>query len=60
MTLIYKVTFDSYSVELYLFETLDPENLPNKERIIALASLEPELRKVTLRVTDFDIPGHAW
>ena len=57
----YKVTLDSYSVELYLFETLDPENLPNKERIIALASLEPELGKVTLRVTWlFDIQGHAW
>ena len=51
VTLIYKVTLDSYSVELYLFETLDPENLPNKERIIALASLEPELGKIMLRVT---------
>ena len=51
VTLIYKVTLDSYSVELYLFETLDPENLLNKERIIALASLEPELGRVTLRVT---------
>ena len=53
VTLIYKVTLNSYSVELYLFETLDPENLPNKKRIIALASLEPELGKVTLRVTWF-------
>ena len=51
MILIYKVTRDSYSVELYLFETLDPENLPNKKRIIVLASLERELGKVTLRIT---------
>ena len=43
VTSTYKVTLDSYSVELYLFDIRDPKNLQNKERIIALASLEPEL-----------------
>ena len=47
----YKVTLDSYSVELHFFDILDPKNLQNKERIIALALLEPELKKVTIRVT---------
>ena len=51
MTLTYKVTIDSYSVDLYLVDIRDPKNLRNKKKIIALASLEPELRKVTLRVT---------
>ena len=51
VTLIYKVTLDSYSVEIYLFDIRDSKNLQNKKRIIALASLEPEIRKVTLRVT---------
>ena len=46
----YKVTLDSYSVELYLFDIHDPKNLQNKKNIIALASLEPEIRKVTFRV----------
>ena len=41
-----KVTLDSYSVELYLFEILDSKNLLAKQKkIIALASLEPELGK---------------
>ena len=47
----YKITLDSYSVDLYLFDIRDPKNLRNKEKIIALASLVPELEKVTLRVT---------
>jgi hypothetical protein len=51
VTLTYKVTLDSYSVDLYLFDIRDPKNLRNKKKIIALASLEPELGKVTLRVT---------
>ena len=51
VTLSYKVTLDSYSVDLYLFDIRDPLNLRNKKKIIALASLEPELGKVTLRVT---------
>ena len=51
VTLSYKVTLDSYSVDLYLFDIHDPKNLQNKKKIIALASLEPELGKVTLRVT---------
>ena len=51
MTLTYKVTLDSYSVELYLIDIRDPKNLQNKKKIIALASLEPEIRKVTFRVT---------
>ena len=51
LTLIYKVTLDSYSVELYFFEILHPKNLPNKRKIIAFASLEHEIRKVTLMVT---------
>ena len=29
--MIYKVTLDSYSVELYLFEILDPKNLQIKK-----------------------------
>ena len=51
VTLSYKVTLDSYNVDLYLFDIRDPKNLQNKKKIIALASLEPELGKVTLRVT---------
>ena len=51
LTLTFKVTLDSYSVDLYLFDIRDPENLRNKKKIIALASLVPELVKVTLRVT---------
>ena len=47
----YKVTIDSYSVELYLVDILDPKNLQHEKKIIALASLEQEIRKVTLRVT---------
>ena len=51
VTLTYKIMLDSYSVDLYLFDIRDPKNLRNKKKIIALASLVPELRKVTLRVT---------
>ena len=51
VTLSYTVTLDSYSLDLYLFDIRDPKNLRNKKKIIALASLEPELGKVTLRVT---------
>ena len=32
MTLTYKVTLDSYSVDLYLFDIRDPKNLQNKKR----------------------------
>ena len=32
MTLIYKVTLDSYSVELYLFDIRDPKNLQNNKK----------------------------
>ena len=46
VTLSYKVTLDGYSVDLYLFDIRDPKNLRNKKKIIALASLEPELGKV--------------
>ena len=51
VTLSYKVTLDSYSVDSYLFDIRDPRNLRNKKKIIALTSLEPELGKVTLMVT---------
>ena len=44
MTLTYKVTRDSWYVELYIFEIPDPKNLQNKKKIIALASLEQEIR----------------
>ena len=47
----YKVTRDSCCVELYIFDIPDPKNLQNKKKIIALASLEQEIRKVTLMVT---------
>ena len=47
----YKVTLDSDSLDLYLFGIRDPKNLRYKKKIIALASLEPEIGKVTLRVT---------
>ena len=50
VTLTYKVTLDSYSVELYLFDNCDSKNMQNKKKIIALASLETEIRKVTFRV----------
>ena len=32
VTLTYRVTLDSYSVELYIFDILDPKNLQNKKR----------------------------
>ena len=32
MTLTYKVTLDSYSVELYLFDICDPKNMQNKKK----------------------------
>ena len=51
VTLTNKVTLDSYSVDLYLFDIRDPKNLRNKKKIIDLASLVPELGEVTLRVT---------
>ena len=47
----YKVTLDSYSVDLNLFDIRDPEKPAKQKKIIALASLEPELGKVTLRTT---------
>ena len=51
MTVAYKVTLEGYSVVVCLFEIFDPKNLQNKKKIIAQASLEPEIRKVTLKVT---------
>ena len=51
VTLTYKVTLDRYSVDLYLFDIHDSKNLRNKKTIIALASLEQEIRKVALMVT---------
>ena len=51
VTLSYKVTLDIYCVDSYLFDIRDPKNLRNKKKIIVLASLEPEIRKVTLMVT---------
>ena len=39
----YKVTFDSYSVDLYLFKILDPKNMQNKNKFIALAFLHPDI-----------------
>ena len=51
VTLTYKVTLDSYSVEIYLFDIRDHKNLQNTKKIIAPASLEQEIRKVTFRVT---------
>ena len=47
----YKVMIDSYSVDLYLFDIRHPKSLRNIKKIIALASLESEIRKVTFRVT---------
>ena len=45
------------TVWIYIYlKSRDPKNLRNKKKIIALASLELELRKVTLRVT---WPGHT-
>ena len=46
---MYKVMLDSYSVELFLFD-IRVKTCKTK-KIIALASLEPEIRKVTLKVT---------
>ena len=51
VNLSYKFPLDSYSLDLYLFDIRDPKNLRNTKMIIALASLEPEIGKVTLRVT---------
>ena len=50
-TLTYKVTRDSCCTELYMFDIYDPRKLQNKKKIITLASLEQEIRKVTFRVT---------
>ena len=50
VTLIYKVTLKCYSVDSYLFDIRDPKDLRN-EKQFTLASLEPELGKVTLMVT---------
>ena len=50
VTFIYKITLDSYSVELYIVDIRDPKNLQNKKKITALAS-DPELRMVTFMVT---------
>ena len=41
------------------FEIPDPKNLQNKKKIIALATLEQEIRKVTLMSRDLDVQGHA-
>ena len=49
-TLTYKVTLKGYSAAVCLFEILDPNNLQNKKKIIALSSLEPEIRKVMFKV----------
>ena len=51
VTLTYKVTRDSCCVEFYIFDIPDPKNLQNKNKIITLASLEQEIRKITFRVT---------
>ena len=51
VTLTYKVTRGSCCVELYIFDISDPKNLHNKKKVITLASLEQEIRKVTFRVT---------
>ena len=51
VTLTYKVTRDSWCVELYIFDISDFMNLQNKKKIIALASLVQEIRKTTLIVT---------
>ena len=52
VTLTYKVTLDSYSVDLYFFDIRRPQKPAKQKKIIALASLHvPELGKVTLRVT---------
>ena len=40
----YKVTRDSFCVELYIFDIPDPKNLQNEKKIIAFASLEQEIR----------------
>ena len=51
VTMTYKVTSDSWCLELCIFDISDPENLQNKKKIIALESIEQEIRKVTLMVT---------
>ena len=50
VTLTNEVTRDIYCVELDIFDIFDLKNLHNK-KIIALASLDQEIRKVTLMVT---------
>ena len=51
VTLTYKVTRDSCCVEIYIFDIRDPEKPAKQKKIIVFASLEPEIRKVTLVVT---------
>ena len=51
VTLINQVTLESYSVELYLFDIRDPRNLQNKKDHHSSVTIEPDIRKVMLRVT---------
>ena len=51
VTLTYKVTRDSCCVELYILTSLTLTTCKTKKKIIVLASLEQEIRKVTFRVT---------
>ena len=50
VTLTYKIRRLGHSVYFIFFEFLDPENPRKKKNFIALASLGPEIRKVTYKV----------
>ena len=47
---MYKVRRKGHSVYFIFFEFLDPENPRKKKNFIALASLGPEIGKVTYKV----------
>ena len=56
----YKVARDIWYVELYIFEIPDSKNLQNKNKIIALASLEQEIyERSRLESRDLFVQGHA-
>ena len=52
LTLTYKVTRQGYSVGLCCIIAFpDPKNLENKKKFIAVACIQPEMGKVSIKVT---------
>ena len=51
VTLMYKVTRKGYSIALCSIVFVDPKKPRNKKKFIVLACLDPEIGKVTFKVT---------